>query len=133
MSPPTFVIGESDDFVWFRMKQAFHGMGVLNDHVRARSSGEALTRIRVEDGGFPVVVLNLSDSLDTLDTIRADALLRPVVVILLGTSDEAQILDAYQRGANSYIIRPTDEGDWLGIFSQMIAYWTHTALLPQRA
>ena len=65
------------------------------------------------DGLPDLILLDLRlpkvDGMEVLDRIKADEALRAVPVVVLSSSDaEADVLRAYGRHANSYVVTPVD-------------------------
>jgi two-component system response regulator len=64
------------------------------------------------------------DGLQTLARIRSDPKLKALVVVMLSSSiDEAQILKAYELGANSYVEKPFDLTELIQAVSCINQYW----------
>lgn len=62
--------------------------------------------------------------LEVLKQIRADpALQRVPVVVLTTSSDQAEIDAAYERGANSYIVKPMTHRDLVDAMTTITDYW----------
>lgn len=75
-----------------------------------------------------VVILDLKlprlSGLEVLRRIRADkAIRRTPVVVLTSSEDEANIRECYAAGANSYILKPTDPGEYSEMVLQVAMYW----------
>lgn len=83
--------------------------------------------------GLILLDLNLpgKDGHDVLGEIRTDPALRSIpVVILTSSSDDADIQQAYTRGANAYITKPSDLDGWLDAVSAINDFWLSLAKLP---
>jgi len=78
---------------------------------------------------FPAVtMLDLKlpkvDGLTVLERIRADERTRLMPVVILTSSDqEADIVRSYELGANSYVRKPVEFGQFVEAVSQLGLYW----------
>ncbi len=75
-----------------------------------------------------IILLDLKlpkvDGLEVLRRIRTDNRTRIVPVIVLTSSDEDRdLLDSYTLGANSYIRKPVDFGQFVETIRQLGLYW----------
>jgi len=109
---------------------------IANEIVVARDGAEAVDFLFGE-GAYAgrdvsrtpaVVLLDLKlpklSGLDVLDRLRADPRTRLVpVVILTSSSEEEDMLKSYQLGANSYVRKPVDFGQFALAVSQLGIYW----------
>ncbi len=82
-----------------------------------------------------VVLLDLKlpklDGLEVLRQLRADERTRPVpVVVLTSSREDRDVVEAYQLGANSYIVKPVDYEKFLEVVSNMVTYWLLLNELP---
>jgi two-component system, response regulator len=76
-----------------------------------------------------VILLDLKlprvDGLEVLRAIRADDGLRHLpVVILTSSREERDIVDSYDLGVNSYIVKPVDFAQFSQIITQVGLYWS---------
>src|SRR5579883_3287012 len=70
------------------------------------------------------------DGLEVLQRLKADPVTRPIpVVVLTSSSDERDLVESYQLGVNSYIVKPVDFDQFLDAARQIGYYW----LLVNRA
>jgi len=109
---------------------------IANEIVVARDGAEAVDFLFGE-GAYAgrdvsrtpaVVLLDLKlpklSGLDVLDRLRADPRTRLVpAVILTSSSEEEDMLKSYQLGANSYVRKPVDFGQFAQAVSQLGIYW----------
>ena len=114
---------------------AFRRNRIDTDIHIARDGAEALDwLIGSEDAGPQapappaVVLLDLKlpkiDGLDVLQRIRRDERTRLLPVVILSSSDEeADLVDGYRLGANSYVRKPVDFAALVDTTSQIGRYW----------
>ncbi len=68
--------------------------------------------------------LPLVDGMEVLRKIRADPRTRLVPVVMLTSSaEERDIIESYQLGVNSYIVKPVDFGQFTETAKQLGYYW----------
>ena len=75
-----------------------------------------------------VVLLDLKlpkvDGLEVLERIKADERTRVIpVVVLTSSQEERDIVDSYQLGVNSYIVKPVDFEQFVDSVRQIGLYW----------
>ena len=75
-----------------------------------------------------VVILDLKlpkvDGLEVLQRIRADERTKLVPVVILTSSKEEQdMINGYKLGANSYVQKPVDFGQFIEAAQQLGLYW----------
>lgn len=64
------------------------------------------------------------DGLEVLRTIKADALLSPIPVVILTTSAaESDVARAYDSHANSYLVKPVDFSQFVELMEVLGYYW----------
>jgi two-component system response regulator len=102
----------------------------------ARDGAEALDYVfctgayahrRIENGP-KVVLLDLKlpkvDGLEVLRRIKADPRTRTIpVVVLTSSREERDIVESYQLGVNSYIVKPVDFEQFTEAVRQLGLYW----------
>ena len=116
--------------------RALERSNVLNRIVVARDGVEALDYL-FGRGAYAsrditilpqLILLDLKlpklDGLEVLQQIRADPRTRLLPVVILTSSDEERdIVASYQLGANSYIRKPVDFGQFTQAVQQLGLYW----------
>lgn len=123
----------SDELLALRALEKAH---VANEVVVVRDGKEALDYLFARDayasrdvGVLPQLVLldlNLPKigGLDVLRAIRADPRTRLLpVVILTSSSEDRDVLDGYDLGANSYVVKPVDFVQFSDAVRQLGLYW----------
>jgi two-component system, response regulator len=114
--------------------RALKKANITNDIVVARDGVEALDYLFGNgEGQAPsklpdVVLLDLKlprvDGLEVLRRVRADARTQLLpVVILTSSAEEQDLVRSYQLGANSYVRKPVDFGEFVEATKQLGLYW----------
>lgn len=71
------------------------------------------------------------DGLQVLDALKGDPELRSIPIAVLTSSDRREDVDAsYQKGSNSYIIKPTSFARMREWLQTVHDFWTEIAVLP---
>jgi two-component system, response regulator len=75
-----------------------------------------------------VILLDLKlpkvDGLEVLRRLKADPRTRAIpVVVLTSSREECDIVESYQLGVNSYIVKPVDFGQLIESVRQLGLYW----------
>jgi CheY-like chemotaxis protein len=66
------------------------------------------------------------DGLEVLDRIKAEPDLRAIPVVVLTTSDaDRDVARAYDRHANSYLVKPVDFHQFRKMMEDLGLYWLH--------
>ena len=112
--------------------RAFARRRLSNPVVVARDGEEALDWIPRWDKGEPrpiVILLDLKlpriSGLDVLAQLQSHPAYRSIPVVVLTTSAESRDVEmAYERGANSYIVKPVDFDKFSNVAAQIELYWT---------
>jgi len=86
-----------------------------------------------------IVLLDLKlpkvDGLEVLKRIKSDARTRAIPVVMLTSSqEERDIVESYQLGVNSYIVKPVDFEQFVDVIRQLGLYWKllNKTSLPKR-
>ena len=94
----------------------------------ARDGEEALTAILTANPLPSVVLLDLKlpkiDGLEVLQTIRSNKRTQLLpIVILTSSSEDRDIIESYNLGANSYVRKPIDFDQFTQAIIQLGLYW----------
>jgi len=119
-------------------QRAFARRKITNPIEVARDGEEAVNWFKRWEKGTPVPVVILLDlklpkvdGLDVLRYLKAHPVFQAIPVVILTTSsEECDIARAYQRGANSYIVKPVDFDQFTQVIDQVEQYWCSLNLLP---
>jgi CheY-like chemotaxis protein len=101
------------------------------EHAFDGSLGLAWLRRHAENGDLPsLVLLDLKlpgmSGFEVLEEIRRSSQTRQIpIVVLAGSSDANSINRAYERGANSYLIKSPDPEEVNRLMSFLQQYWLH--------
>ncbi len=134
---------EDDENDAFLLRHAFKLAGITNPLVVVQDGNAAVeyfqARNAVTNGrsaGLPLIaLLDLKmpgkSGLDVLKWIRATPSLCTLpVVILTSSSNDSDMQRAYQQGANSYLVKPSNPEELLKMARSIKDYWLSTNRLP---
>jgi two-component system response regulator len=109
---------------------------LANDLLRVNDGEEALEfifgtgRYEGRDINFPpkVILLDLKmpkvSGIEVLEKVRKDERTRKIpVVVLTSSNEEKDIVDAYELGVNSYIVKPIDFQKFSNSIKEIGYYW----------
>ena len=78
--------------------------------------------------------LPLVDGMEVLREIRADARTRLIPVVMLTSSaEDRDVIESYQLGVNSYIVKPVDFEQFSETARQLGCYWLRVNRQPSTA
>lgn len=115
--------------------EALRENNLANDVVVVRDGAQALDYLYARgeftnrlDGLPAVVLLDLKmpkvDGMEVLRTIRGDAMLKELpVVILTSSREERDLVEAYGLGVNAYVVKPVDFGDFHAAVKTLGVFW----------
>jgi len=119
-------------------KHTSHGIVVARDGAEALEylfgSGSQAPREEPATPLFVLLDLKLPkvNGLEVLRRIRQDGRTRALpVVVFTSSTEEQDIMDSYRLGANSYIRKPVDYGQFCDHLRQVISYWLGVNQLPR--
>lgn len=106
----------------------------------AKDGSEALAMLRREGEFYQcprpdLIFLDLNmprvNGRQVLDELRVDPDLGLIPIVVLSTStDDADVLDAYRLGSNSYVVKPVDLNEFFTVIEAVQAYWFRFCALP---
>lgn len=111
--------------------RAFKSQKLDNPLLIARDGEEALALVEKWEKGDPrpvVILLDLKmpkvNGLEVLKVLKSHPQFKIIPVVVLTTSSEtSDVREAYQLGANSYIVKPVDFEKFLDVAKQIDLYW----------
>ena len=106
-----------------------HTIDVVND------GDQAIDYLTAQRPKPDLVLLDLNlpgrDGHDVLAHMKRDETLRRIPVVILTTSEnDADVLGAYDLGANAYVNKPIDLAGWQAVMEQIEAFWFSVVRLP---
>ena len=121
------------------IEKAFERAKISNELENCDDGEGALARLRegAETQRLPdLVLLDLSlpgmDGKDVLTSIRADALLRRLPVVVMSSSQqERDIVASYELGASSFVTKPPTLGALQELVRALHEYWFVFVRLPR--
>lgn len=140
----TILIVEDNEDDYEATMRAFKKANLYNPVKWCKSGQDALDLLK-HDGVFKnqpqtdlpgLVLLDLNmpglDGRATLKMIKSDSSLKRIPVIILTTSsDERDVGDCYQMGANTYVQKPVSFDGLIDAIKRLKEYWFEIALLPK--
>lgn len=114
---------------------ALHRLNLANELVVVHDGAQVLDFLRRRNNFSnrpavlpAVILLDLKmprvDGLEVLRTIRGDAELRTLpVVILTSSGQESDLVKGYQLGANAYVVKPVDFEEFIRAIGQLGVFW----------
>ncbi|GDY12802.1 two-component system response regulator [Planctomycetota bacterium] len=136
MPPKVLLLVEDNPHDEALTLRAFRKANLSNPVVVVRDGIEALDWLwrqgayadRDPQQRVAVVLLDLKlpkiDGAEVLRRLRADDRTRLIPVVILTTStEEADVIRGYANGANSYLRKPVDFGQFMTTVAQLGVYW----------
>lgn len=138
MNPKILIVEDNPDDVELT-RLAFEENNLANELVVAASGDRALELLLGTEGTEPLnvalVLLDLKlprvSGIEVLRQIRASESTRLLPVVVLTSSDEERdVVESYRLGANSYVRKPVDYGEFVTAVRQLGMYWMVINLPP---
>lgn len=139
----TILLIEDDQSDAALIQRAFQRIGVQNPIAAVAHGDTALAYLEgineyADRIKFPLPILIILDlklpgmsGLQLLKWIRTKKELRLIpVVVLTGSSDHSQVQAAYEAGANSYLLKPTNREEIVRIVELLERYWVENNVPP---
>jgi two-component system, chemotaxis family, response regulator Rcp1 len=121
-------------------REAFREGKILNNLAVVKDGVEAMEFVRREgayaDAPRPdLILLDLNlprkDGREVLREIKNDSNLRRIPVVVLTTSSaEMDIVKSYDLHANSYVVKPVDLDQFIGVIKSIDNFWLTAVTLP---
>jgi CheY-like chemotaxis protein len=141
----TILLAEDSDADAFLVELALQKTGITNPIQRVRDGEEAIAYLNAEGRfadrvAFPfpeVIVLDIKmpklSGLEVLEWIRDHPQFRVIPTIVMSCSDDAEdVRGAYNLGANTYFVKPSDFNVLARLIRTVHEYW-ELSTKPKRA
>lgn len=142
-TPPHLLLVEDDENDVFFLRRALQSAGA-NVHLHIATDGrQALDYLHGRNGFedralHPLPSLVLLDlkvpyvsGLDVLRQLRADPKLRKLIVVVFTSSSlDSDVVQAYEIGANSFLVKPSRLEEQKEVAALIVRYWLHVNLPP---
>ncbi|MGA2675987.1 MAG: response regulator [Methanobacterium sp.] len=120
--------------------EAFKNAKVYNN-IQVQMDGESAVRFLLKQEEYKdatrpdLILLDLNlpkkDGREVLNIIKQDKNLKPIPVVILTTSTaEEDIIDTYNKHANSYITKPVDLDQFFQVVESIQDFWLSIVKLP---
>ena len=120
--------------------EAFKNAKVYNN-IQVQMDGESAVQFLLKQGEYKdaprpdLILLDLNlpkkDGREVLNIIKQDKNLKPIPVVILTTSTaEEDIIDTYNKHANSYITKPVDLDQFFNVVESIQDFWLSIVKLP---
>ena len=131
MAKPSVLVADDDADVLEVLADRLRSMDV--DVLTAADGKQALELIETKAPlvGLIDVQMPKADGMEVLRQVKADPKLKTVPVVMLTTSArEEEIVESYRCGANSYVVKPLDFGQFVKAIEELKLYWLAINSLP---
>jgi len=123
--------------------EAMKENNLANDIVVVKDGVETLEYLRYEgkyklrkEGNPILILLDIKmprmDGIDVLRNIRNDNVLKKIpVVVLTSSSEEKDLINAYELGVNAYVVKPVDFKQFIEAVKLIGSFWAVLNELPR--
>ena len=136
----TVLIAEDDEDTIFVLERSLRKLGMRNPVKVVHDGEQAINYLEQDDSHKPprLAVLDikmpLKDGFEVLNRIRSNPKLSRLPVIMFSNSqDERDVDRAYDLGANSYVVKPTDPRQMDQVVEKIHDYWINVNKKPTLA
>lgn len=136
--PPLIMLAEDDPDDRLLVRDALNETAYSGSLLEVEDGTALLAALAQREARPLLVLLDLNmpgkDGRETLAEIRQNPALHDVPVVIFTTSGaQADILTAYQLGANSYLRKPSSYTGLRQMMQILVRYWFQTVTLPDSA
>lgn len=133
---PVLVVEDNDED-YAALVRALHQLKFTRPLRRCKDSDECLDYLRNTDlrsrPSLILLDLNLpgTDGRELLELVKGDPALKSIPITIVTTSSSPDDVEAcYRGGANSYVAKRADFGEYRSALQQLVDYWFEVAALP---
>jgi len=135
---PLILIVEDDEDDRQFIREAFEDDDLNCELVFATDGSLALDLLITSDRLPTLMLLDINmprmNGFDLLERVRSSVRLRRLPVIMFSTSNSAEtIASAYDRGANSFIPKPSNYLDFTRVLGEVRRYWIQLSRVPDHS
>jgi len=136
------LLAEDSDADAELISRALRKGSIVNHIARVRDGVEALEFVFREGsfserrGGHPrLILLDLKmprlGGIDVLRRLKADERAKMIpVVVLTSSAEEQDVIESYELGVNSYLVKPVDFAAFTQVVAQVGLYWAVMNRVP---
>ena len=96
-----------------------------------RKNKYANEQVSMPDIIFLDLNMPVKNGMEVLHVLKFDTLMKKIPILVFSTSnDDKDVRDSYERGANSYIVKPSDYDSYKRIAAVIHKYWLENVCLP---
>jgi two-component system response regulator len=131
------LIAEDDEDTIFVLERSLRKLGMRNPVKIVHNGQQAIDYLEHDENHKPTrlavldVKMPLKDGFDVLNRIRSNPKLSRLPVIMFSNSEnDHDVNRAYDLGANSYVVKPTDPGQMDEVVAKIHEYWINVNKKP---
>lgn len=135
-SLPILIVEDNDDDYELAICALKRKHSIQNEIIRAKNGDEAISFLKKDGGNKPgIILLDLNlpgiTGQKVIELIRSDPAIKGIPIIVLTSSkNEKDVRLCYEKGANTYIVKPIGFAKFLEATSRLKEFWIETAILP---
>ena len=139
----TILIVEDNDDIWLIISMLLKKQlpdVTIRRVVNARQALDCIDEVITHHQALPKLIMQnlylplLKDGLDLLQATRGKLVeyaAQQIPILVMSSSDDSDdIRRAYQAGASSFYLKPTDMGQWVAYFERLRHFWWESIILP---
>lgn len=142
--PVVVLMVDDDEEDAYATRRAFQEGKLANEFRHVKSGAELFDYLdnrgdfadRMENPRPHIILLDINmpevGGLEVLEALRKNPTYRAIPVVMLTTSGhERDVLESYDRGANSFITKPVSVDGMLSVAQEFQSYWFQLVAIPK--